>query len=118
MLRSPLLLHIPHASTCIPDDACGDFVVDRDTLDAELLRLTDRFTDRGFRVGVNRPFAGALVPNAYYGLDPRVQSVMIEVRRDLYMDERTGERLPGFADVQRVLTDFRALLEASSLARG
>jgi N-formylglutamate amidohydrolase len=45
MLHSPLLLHIPHASTCIPDDAFGDFVVDRDTLDAELLRLTDRFTD-------------------------------------------------------------------------
>jgi hypothetical protein len=45
VLRSPLLLHIPHASTCIPDDAVGDFVVDRDTLDAELLRLTDRFTD-------------------------------------------------------------------------
>jgi hypothetical protein len=67
---------------------------------------------------VNRPFAGALVPNAYYGLDRRVQSVMIEVRRDLYMDERTGDRLPRFADVQRVLTEFRALLEASSPARG
>jgi len=162
MLRSPFLLHIPHPSTCIPDEALGDFVVDRDTLDAELLRLTDRFTDahsfpvtplptqvdvgdppeigigtdamhtsaalaevvhtfftdRAFRVGVNRPFAGALVPNAYYGRDQRVQSVMIEVRRDLYMDERTGERTPGLAEVQRVLTDFRALLEAWSLARG
>jgi N-formylglutamate amidohydrolase len=253
MLRSPLLLHIPHASTCIPDEAFADFVVDRDTLDAELLRLTDRFTDtlygdgfpeaqtvmatvsrlvvdverfaddahepcaahgmgavyvrtssgaplrvvsetrraqlmdqyywphhqrldamaartleqfgrcviidahsfpvapmptqvdfgdppeigigtdamhtsaaladvvhtfftdRGFRVGVNRPFAGALVPNAYYGRDQRVQSVMIEVRRDLYMDERTGERLPGFAHVQRVLIELRGLLEAWSL---
>ena len=256
MLRSPLLLHIPHASTSIPDDAFGDFVVDRDTLDAELLRLTDRytdtlygdgfpsaqivaadvsrlvvdverfaddahepcaahgmgavyvrtssgaplrvvsetrraqltdeyywphhhhldaiaaraleqfgrcviidahsfpvtplptqvdfsdppeigigtdamhtsaalaemvhtfFTDRGFRVGVNRPFAGALVPNAFYGRDARVQSVMIELRRDLYMDERTGERLPVFADLQRALSEFRALLEAWSLARG
>lgn len=76
------------------------------------------FTDRGFGVGVNRPFAGALVPNAYYGRDQRVQSVMIEVRRDLYMDERTGERTPGFAEVRRALTDFRVLLEAWSLARG
>jgi hypothetical protein len=45
LLRSPLLLHIPHASTCIPGEALGDFPVDRDTLDAELLQLTDRFTD-------------------------------------------------------------------------
>ena len=72
-------------------------------------------TDHGFRVGMNRPFAGALVPNAYYGRDQRVQSVMIEVRRDLYMNERTGDRLPRFADVQRVLTEFRALLEAWSM---
>jgi len=249
VLRSPLLLHIPHASTYIPDDACGDFVVARDTLDAELLRLTDRctdalygdgfpsaqivaatvsrlvvdverfaddahepcaahgmgavyvrtssgaplravsatrraqlmdryywphhlrldamaaraleqfgrcviidahsfpvaplstqvdvgdppeigigtdamhtsaalaevvhtfFTDRGFRVGVNRPFAGALVPNAYYGRDQRVQSVMIEVRRDLYMDKRTGEKSPKFAAIQRTLAELRTVLE-------
>ena len=76
------------------------------------------FTGRGFSVGVNRPFAGALVPNAFYGRDQRVQSVMIEVRRDLYMDECTGERMPGFAHVQRVLIELRALLEAWSLARG
>ena len=48
----------------------------------------------------------------FYGRDARVQSVMIEVRRDLHMDERTGERLPGFSTVQRVLTEVRALLEA------
>jgi N-formylglutamate amidohydrolase len=69
-------------------------------------------------VGVNRPFAGALVPNAFYGGDARVQSVMIEVRRDLYMDERTGSRLSRFAEVRRVLIELRALLEAWSLARG
>ncbi len=86
---------------------------------AELHAFTETFfTDRGFRVGANRPFAGTLVPNAYFGRDRRVQSVMIEVRRDLYMDERTGERLPGFADLQRALSEFRALLEAWSLARG
>jgi hypothetical protein len=34
------------------------------------------------------------------------------------MDERTGERTPGLAEVRRVLTEFRVLLEAWSLARG
>jgi hypothetical protein len=54
MLRSALLLHIPHASACVPDEAFGDFVVDRDTLDAELLRLTDRFTDALYGDGFRR----------------------------------------------------------------
>ncbi|MEI7745445.1 MAG: N-formylglutamate amidohydrolase [Chloroflexota bacterium] len=53
----------------------------------------------GFRVAVNRPFAGALVPLRWYGTDRRVAAVMLETRRGLYCDEATGERLPALADV-------------------
>jgi N-formylglutamate amidohydrolase len=35
---------------------------------------------------------------------------MIEVRRDLYMDETTGERHAGFARMQAVLAELRAVL--------
>lgn len=48
-------------------------------------------------IAFDRPFAGALVPLPYLGNDRRVQSLMIDVRRDLYMDEETGGRLAGFA---------------------
>ncbi len=48
-------------------------------------------------IAFDRPFAGALVPLPYLGNDRRVHAVMIELRRDLYMDEETGGRLPGFA---------------------
>ena len=48
-------------------------------------------------IAFDRPFAGALVPLPYLGRDRRVQALMIELRRDLYMDEETGERLPGVA---------------------
>ena len=33
----------------------------------------------------------------------RVQALMIEVRRDLYMDEATGEKLSGYDDFRRRL---------------
>jgi hypothetical protein len=42
------------------------------------------------------PFAGALVPMRFYGKDLRVRALMIEVRRGLYMDERSGARGPAF----------------------
>jgi predicted N-formylglutamate amidohydrolase len=42
-------------------------------------------------VGLNEPFIGTHVPLKQYGTDQRVKSVMIEIRRDLYMDEATGE---------------------------
>lgn len=70
----------------------------------------DFFRAHGYSVGVDVPFSGAMVPNACFGRDPRLWSVMIEVRRDLYMDEATGERHAGFAHMQAVLTDFRAEL--------
>jgi N-formylglutamate deformylase len=44
----------------------------------------------------NRPFGGSIVPAKCTG-NPAVMSVMIEIRRDLYMDENTGQKLPTFA---------------------
>lgn len=71
------------------------------------------FQAKGFdSVMIDKPFAGALVPNAFYGKDFRVQSVMIELRRDLYMDEVTGEKTTkGFCRLQSTLTELRAKLE-------
>ena len=68
------------------------------------------FRAQGFVVGVDIPFSGAMVPNRFFGTEPRVQSLMIEVRRDLYMDESTSARHDGFARIQAVLTAFRAEL--------
>jgi N-formylglutamate amidohydrolase len=68
------------------------------------------FSARGYSVGVDVPFSGSMVPNSCFGREPRLWSVMIEVRRDLYMDETTGDRHAGFARTQAVLTEFRAEL--------
>ena len=68
------------------------------------------FRAQGFVVGVDVPFSGAMVPNRHHGKDFTVQSLMIEVRRELYMDEATGEPHAGFARIQAVLADFRAEL--------
>jgi N-formylglutamate deformylase len=61
--------------------------------------LAEALGEEGFRVAVDRPFSGSLVPLRWYGSDPRVTSVMLEVRRGTYMDEGTGEPLARFGDV-------------------
>ena len=53
---------------------------------------------------VNRPYKGSMVPSQYYGRDPRVCSIMIEVRRGLYMDEETGERSGNYGSLRALLT--------------
>jgi N-formylglutamate deformylase len=54
------------------------------------------FASEGFSVRVDAPYAGAIVPAAYYRQEAAVSSVMVEVNRRLYMDETDGTRLPGF----------------------
>lgn len=38
----------------------------------------------GFERGWDSPFAGTYVPLAHYGAEPRVASLMVEIRRDVY----------------------------------
>ncbi len=61
------------------------------------------FAAEGFVVKRDTPFLGTFVPSGFYGRDPRVRSVMIEVRRGLYIDEASGERLPGFDSVRNAI---------------
>lgn len=49
--------------------------------------LVAAFRSYGFTVGIDEPFSGALVPAAFYCTEPHCQSVMIEVRRDLYVND-------------------------------
>lgn len=87
-----------------PDQAPGrpDVCLGADpvhTPPALLAALRAGLEAEGFRVDVDRPFAGTLVPAPWYGTDRRVASVMLEVRRGTYMDEASGEPLP---DIDRV----------------
>lgn len=75
-------------------------------LGAACIRL---FEEKGYEVAPNTPFSGSLVPSRWFGSEPAVHSIMIEVRRDLSMDENTGERLPGFSALR---DDLRAVLGA------
>jgi N-formylglutamate amidohydrolase len=44
--------------------------------------------------GVDQPFAGTYVPGRHYRTDLRVSSLMVEIRRDQYLD-RDGAPIPG-----------------------
>ena len=59
------------------------------------------FKEAGFTTAINHPFEGAMVARGFYQTDKRVVALMIEVRRDLYMDERNTEKLTVFDSVRR-----------------
>jgi len=67
----------------------------------------------GRSVQVNRPFAGALVPMAYYAKEPRVLGIMVEINRSLYMVESTGIRIASWS---QLASEMKFLME--EIARG
>ncbi len=48
--------------------------------------LAKHLTDTGYSVEIDRPYSGAIVPARHYGQDLRVESVMIEINRRLYLE--------------------------------
>ena len=65
----------------------------------------------GYSMGINRPYAGSMVPMAFYKKDRRVASIMIEVNRSLYMDELAGTKADRFdiikEQIQTLLASIR-----------
>ena len=62
-------------------------------------------------VGVNEPFTGTYVPLRHLGRETRVESLMVEIRRDTYMTEPGG---PVNSGLRLVTAAFDALLAGSA----
>ena len=64
------------------------------------------FENKGYRVAFNRPFSGTIVPMFCYKREKRVQSVMIEINRGLYMDGAGNRK----AFMEQLKTDIGGFL--------
>lgn len=91
------------------DDASRpDFCIGTDPFHTPygLLELcADFLRSCGFKVSINRPFSGTIVPMEHLYSDPDVYSVMIEINRRLYMDSQ-GNKTQQFEMIKRVTAEL------------
>lgn len=87
-----------------PDICIGtdDFHTPKPLID----KIRGGFEKFGYSTAVNKPFAGAIVPMAFYRKDRSVESIMVEVNRKLYMDKSTGVKNAGFNSVKQHITSI------------
>lgn len=62
--------------------------------------------------GLDSPFAGTYVPLRYYGRDPRVRALMVEIRRDLYLGDGGQPSADGLDALSEALAELVAAVSA------
>jgi N-formylglutamate amidohydrolase len=82
-----------------------EFHTPQDWIDASV----QFFADRGFRLGIDEPYAGSIVPIKHYHQNRHVKSMMLEINRRLYLDD-SYSRGPHFSEIQRVVSDFLSMI--------
>lgn len=93
-------------------DAKFDFNIGKDTFHTPnewIDAYVKFFANLGFRLGIDEPYAGSIVPMKHYQNDTRVKSIMLEVNRNLYMN-KDYSRGPRFDEIRDVINGFLNVL--------
>ena len=93
----------PNQASGRPDICLG--TTDGHTPKLLLRRAIAYFQRKGYTVGVNWPYAGSMVPLRFLG-DDRVQSLMVEINRDLYVIDPHRKIWRNYAQMKRNIGGF------------
>jgi len=72
----------------------------------------DFFKSKGFSLGVDEPYSGSIVPMNFYQKDKRVSSIMLEINRKLYLEDKTNIKSKGFEEIKSVTQEFISLMNS------
>lgn len=75
------------------------------------------FRDQGFEVALNKPFRGNELLRRHASPGTGIYSLQIEIRRDLYIDEKTRELNEGLAVLQQCFVRIAACIRKLELQR-
>ncbi len=73
------------------------------------------FSERNLTVGINSPYAGSIVPAKYYHRDKRVQTIMLEINRRLYLEAHSSTKTGNYSGVKETIGEFIDRLTISNM---
>ncbi len=70
----------------------------------------DFFESKGYTLGVDWPYSGSIVPMKYYQKDRRVNSIMLEINRKLYLEEPTNNKSKTYNTTREIVIEYLDLI--------
>jgi len=64
------------------------------------------FENAGYTLGIDWPYNGSIVPLEHYNKNKNVQTIMLEINRDLYLKESTNDKSERYLEVKKVTSEF------------
>ena len=77
-----------------------------------IVTAKDFFQQKGFSLGIDQPYTGSIVPMAYYKKEKKVQSIMLEINRKLYLKEPTNEKSEKYQAIKKITLEFLSLIRS------
>lgn len=71
------------------------------------------FKNAGYTLGIDWPYKGSIVPLQHYQKNNKVQTIMLEINRALYLNEPTNEKSSNYLEIKKVTSEFIKTLKSS-----
>jgi N-formylglutamate amidohydrolase len=68
------------------------------------------FHEKGYSLGINRPYSGSIVPMEHYRSTRAVQSIMLEVNRALYLEEPSNRKSHNYDQIKMIVGEYLELI--------
>lgn len=72
------------------------------------------FKNKGYNCKTNNPYKGTLVPLKHYKKTPQVQSIMIELNRNLYLKDNSNQKNKDYQQLKDDICEFLDKLHISA----
>ena len=71
------------------------------------------FHKKGYSLGIDWPYKGSIVPLEYYQQNNKVQTIMLEINRKLYLNEPSNHKSENYPAIKNITNEFIQVIKDS-----
>jgi len=64
------------------------------------------FEKAGYTLGVDWPYKGSIVPIEHYHKNKNVSTIMLEINRELYLNEPTNQKSKNYNEIKQIVSEY------------